>query len=268
MNLSKCLAGVLSIFLLTGLASCDKENGGGESTTSTSTTSTTNGGNKSGITFPQAGTLKLDIKHVFGDEILGLAPVTYVTAANDTIRVSQLSYYVSNIILTTVNGTKVPVGDYYLEDLVPPQPNIISIPNVPAGNYTNISYLIGVDSLANSTGQHTGDLDPSYGMYWTWSTGYVFLRLKGRYSAVSNSSYSFDIGGDMNTMKMEHPLTSFTASGSTINISLKMDVEKIFNSPNMYDLKVDNNAIHSANDAGITELKANINTAFTVSSIQ
>lgn len=219
-----------------------------------------------GITFSQPGTFKWDITHTFGAAPFALAPASYVTMANDTIRISQLSYYISNIVLTTVNGTKVPMGGYFLQSVLPGTPNTITVQNIPVGTYKSISYLIGVDSAANSTHAHTGALDPNYGMYWTWETGYVFVRLKGRYSE-ANIAYNFDIGGTQNGINMSHDLFAYKVKGTTITASIKFDLAKVFNAPNIYDLKTDPNNIHADNDPGIDKLSANIQHAFSITAI-
>lgn len=259
MNLRKVLIGLCIASLGSVMVSCNDEDDVDNTPDPTPVSD--------GVTFTQAGTLQLNIAHAFNSEPFNLSPTAFVTAANDTIRVTQLSYYVSNIVLTDVNGKKVPLNGYFLQEFLPGKPNKITLQNVPAGTYKSISYLIGVDSLANSTGSHTGDLDPSYGMYWTWSTGYVFFRIKGRYSAV-NSSYSFDIGGTENGMLLSHNLLPYKVSGSTIGASLKFDLARVFNAPNTYDLKVDPIEIHGANDPGIGKFKSNIESAITITSIQ
>jgi hypothetical protein len=241
----------------------DKEN----DTTSVTTTTTGNSPVPAGISFTPNGTLKLNISHVFGSRALDLSPSFYITKAKDTIWVSELSYYISNIVLTTVNGSKVPLDGYFLERFLPGEPNMIALENVPAGNYTGISYLIGVDSTANSTGAHTGDLDPSYGMYWTWNTGYVFVRLKGRHSFVNNL-YSFDIGGTENAMSISHSLLPYKVKGTTITASVQFDIEKVFNTPFEYDLKVDANDIHSTTSPGIVKFVSNISNAFSLTTVK
>lgn len=261
MNIKNVFVGLSIIVFSLGFVSCsdDPEE---ETTTSTTSTETT----PDGISFSQTGTLKLDITHKFGSMPFGLSPAAFVTMAQDTIKVSQFAYYVSNVVLTSVNGTLVPLAGYFLEEFLPGQPNTITIPNVPAGNYKTISYMIGVDSLANSTGSHTGDLDPSYGMYWTWNTGYVFVRLKGRHS-VANSPFSFDIGGTSNAMLFSHNLLTYKVKGTTITSSLTFDVEKVFNAPFVYDLKTDPNDIHSTTSEGIDKFTANIENAVSLTSV-
>jgi hypothetical protein len=263
-NVKKILIGLSVVAYSIGFISCtdDRQD---DPVTTTSTTSTTPV--PAGISFTQKGILKLNIGHVFGTKAFDLSPASYVTKAQDTIFVSELSYYISNIVLTTVNGTKVPLEGYFLEGFLPGQPNVVTLENVPAGNYTDISYLIGVDSAANSTGTHTGDLDPSYGMYWTWNTGYVFVRLKGRHSA-ANNLYSFDIGGTDNAMPISHSLIAYKVRGTTVTASLKFDIEKVFNAPSEYDLKVDANDIHSTTSPGIAKFVPNITNAFSLTGVK
>jgi len=60
-----------------------------------------------------------------------------------------------------------------------------------------ISFVVGVDSLANTGGVQGGDLDPMLGMFWTWNTGYVYARLEGESDSAHSPAHRFtwDIGG-------------------------------------------------------------------------
>jgi hypothetical protein len=248
------------------LSSCKKDNND-TTTTTTATTATTGSTYDSGITFTSNGKLTIAFNHTFGNQALALAPQSYVTAANDTVKFTQLLYYISNVTLTSANGTKVNLGNYNLVGYLAGQSSTVVLNNIPAGRYTAVSYTIGVDSIANSTGVHTGALDPSNGMYWTWSTGYVFIRLKGRFSS-QNTAYSFDIGGDANVMGTAHSLTSFSAGGTALTASVNVDLSKVFNSPNLYSLKSDAIDIHDAGVGSIPKLKANISNAFMLTGVQ
>lgn len=220
-----------------------------------------------GITFTSTGALTFNINHMFDSSALQLSPTQYVTAANDTIKVTQLSYYITNIELTTKQGTKVRLGNANLINFIPPAASSFTLNNIPAGTYTNIAYLIGVDSTRNSTGTNQGDLDPNLGMYWAWSTGYVFVRLKGRFSS-AETGYSFDIGGTSNVMSASHDLSGFKKSGTTARLILDMDVANIFNTPNVYNLKTDSISIHDPTSAAIQKLRPNIEGAFSLQSVQ
>ena len=42
-----------------------------------------------------------------------------------------------------------------------------------AGEYYNLSFIIGIDHARNMNGPHTGQLDPSLGMYWNATDGHI-----------------------------------------------------------------------------------------------
>jgi hypothetical protein len=65
------------------------------------------------------------------------------------------------------------------------------------GDMRTISFVVGVDSLANTGGVQGGDLDPMLGMFWTWNTGYVYARLEGESDSAHSPAHRFtwDIGG-------------------------------------------------------------------------
>jgi hypothetical protein len=247
------------------LHSCEKETAG---TTTTSTTSST--GNtviEEGLTFTSPGTLTVTFNHQFKEKALQLAPTSYVTNANDTVRFTEIRYYITNVELTTKAGTKVNLGNANLIDFLPPNTSSFSINNIPVGNYTSLSYLIGVDSIRNSGGVQEGDLDPSNGMFWTWNTGYVFLRCKGRFG-IAESAFSLDIGGTRNLMVSNHSLIPFKKSGTSATINFNMDIANMFNTPNSYSLITDPADIHTAGSSAIAKLKPNIINAFSIKDIQ
>jgi pyruvate/2-oxoglutarate dehydrogenase complex dihydrolipoamide acyltransferase (E2) component len=71
---------------------------------------------------------------------------------------------------------------------------------VPVGTYTAIEYTIGVDSTRNVSGAQTGALAPSNGMFWSWLTGYIFIKAEGTSpeSGASNGEFKYHIGGFKN----------------------------------------------------------------------
>ncbi len=64
-------------------------------------------------------------------------------------------------------------------------------------NVTHISFNVGVDSLTNMLGALGGALDPTKGMYWTWQSGYINLKIEGSSSMCStrNQQFQYHIGG-------------------------------------------------------------------------
>lgn len=223
-----------------------------------------------GIKYTASGTLNLPISHLFMNGTINLPfylNTNYTTALGDSIKVSELSYYLTNVSLFNENNVWVNLGNYDLVDVTDAASMNIALANVPAGTYSKIRFLIGVDSLANSTGVHEGELSPAFGMYWTWATGYVFFRMKGRCSG--NRSLTFDIGGDANLAPVEISLTNFKKAGTSFTVNTWFNVADIFVSPNNYSLNTNSIDIHTATNTDVHLLRDNISTgAFTVSSVQ
>lgn len=212
------------------------------------------------------GTLTIPISHSFNNGALQLN-TDYQTALGDTIKFSTLIYYFSNVSLQNSAGKWINLGNYDLVDFKDASSQNITLTNVPAGTYSKIRFAIGVDSAANSTGAHEGELNPSYGMYWGWATGYVFFRVKGRCNG--NKSLTFDIGGDQNLPVVELPLDGYKKYGTSITTALTFNLADIFVSPNDYSLRTNSIDIHTAIEPGAALLRDNIKTgAFTITSVQ
>ena len=143
----------------------------------------------------KTGTLKLEFDHVWG---IDMAPFymnqTYVhPMSKDTLTITMLKYYISNVVLHKTDGSTYTIPEsYYLLD---PSNNIISLEGIPAGDYNRVDFLIGVDSLRNFSGLQTGALNPSNGMFWSWSTGYIFVRVEGTSPQSATGLFMYHLGG-------------------------------------------------------------------------
>ncbi len=64
-------------------------------------------------------------------------------------------------------------------------------------NQDRFRVLLGVDSLIQVSGAAGGDLDPSHGMYWTWQSGYIHLKVEGVFHAAEGAEipFNYHIGG-------------------------------------------------------------------------
>jgi hypothetical protein len=60
-----------------------------------------------------------------------------------------------------------------------------------------MEFMIGVDSARNNSGAQTGALDPTNGMFWSWSTGYIMAKFEGTsaQSPAAANALKFHIGG-------------------------------------------------------------------------
>lgn len=191
------------------------------------------------------GTLRLNMIPVFGDSLLELGTEAYVTANGDTLTVDMFKFYVSNVVLTDAGGhTHAVPESYFLVNAADPSSQMITLNDIPGGHYTSITFLIGVDSARNVSGTQTGALDPAYGMFWTWSTGYIMAKLEGTspQSTASMNDVTYHVGGfsgpysGLRTVTI--PLTtnaSVTTSGNPL-VTIEADAGQWFDAPNVIDI--------------------------------
>jgi hypothetical protein len=144
------------------------------------------------------GNLRIEFENVVGAENLQLNDRTYTNALGQSYTVSQFKYYVSNFTLTKKDGSTYQVPEsYFLIDEENAASRTITLPDIPAGDYAGLSFVIGVDSTRNTSGAQTGALDPVNGMFWSWNTGYIFVRLEGNAPASPQpyNKLQYHIGG-------------------------------------------------------------------------
>lgn len=125
------------------------------------------------------------------DNRAGNAPLVfgndYKNAAGETLKFSTFNYYVSNFIFVKTDGTEYVVPKdscYFLCKHDDAETREITINGVPAGDYEEVRFTIGVDSAksVSDVSQRTGVLDPAAGaagMYWAWNSGYIFVKIEG-----------------------------------------------------------------------------------------
>ncbi|MBS1684909.1 MAG: hypothetical protein JSS76_09150 [Bacteroidetes bacterium] len=197
-------------------------------------------------------TVHFDNRYASTDLALGTA---YTTSNGETLTPTTFNYFVSNFVLVKSDGTKYTVPKdqcYHLVREGVDSSADLTIQNVPAGDYTGVQFIIGVDSAKNTApvSERTGDLDvagAASDMYWTWNSGYIFYKLEGMSpqapydSMMGMAMMYYHVGGygGMSSATINNirtvSLTSGTAaqvrSGHHSTVYLYADVDAVFNAP-------------------------------------
>ncbi|RKR80580.1 hypothetical protein BDD43_0704 [Mucilaginibacter gracilis] len=148
----------------------------------------------------KTGNIAIHFKNVVNGQELKLndSLSLYKNANGDDFKITTFKYYISNVSLIAKNGDKVAIPDsYFLVNAADSATQNQQIANIPEGKYTGITFTIGVDSLRNFAGAQTGVLDPAKGMFWSWNSGYIFVKLEGESpkSTAKKNRLTFHIGG-------------------------------------------------------------------------
>ncbi len=218
--------------------------------------------------------ITLEFDNIVGGADLQLNTGSYTNESGEQFKVSMLRYFVSNIVLTNVNGSKYIVpqdSSYFLIDESKPSTLMTSI-KIPEGEYSKLEFVLGVDSLRNTKdlSQRTGVLDPTgeaSGMYWSWNSGYIFFKMEGNSpsSKLTNNVFQYHIGlfGGYSTPTLNNlknisiDLTqrgiAKVKTGKTPNVHLLVDVSKVFNGTNKVSISANTVVMASAFSAKIAD---------------
>lgn len=168
---------------------------------------------------------------------------------NDSTDVSieTVRFYVSHLQAVKADGSTVDLADYTFFDLR--EPSSVNRPDwrnqkfeIPAGNYTGLTFSLGLDSAQNysdpSTFPQDNPLSAATGMYWTWATQYRFVMAEGRANQTGqvgsgdDQAYSYHPGGNHLYVEGLQLSQAFNvaAGGNTI-LELKVNTDAWFNGP-------------------------------------
>lgn len=147
----------------------------------------------------QTGSFRLNIRF---DPVVESHPLlfgsTYTNFFGEPYAVKTFKFYISQIDLVGANGSlhKTDRANYYLVNEADSASAVISL-DAPAQTYSQLAFVIGVDSAKNVSGAQTGALDPANGMFWTWNSGYIMAKLEGSspLSGAPDNRIEYHIGG-------------------------------------------------------------------------
>ena len=195
-----------------------------------------------------AGIININVDANFSGEALVLDKY-FSLNSNDSIKVSLFKFYLTNIkFKNSITGAWVIVpNSYFLFDQAHASfsSNLIRIPNMPAGEYSEIAFYTGVDSLANTNeviANSIPALSPTNEMIWSWSSGYVFYKLNGMYKNVGQmydkGPFVYDVGSNATLAKHDFVFTKklVVKAKATSIVDIHADAAKLFTGTSTIDV--------------------------------
>lgn len=184
--------------------------------------------------------------HTLVGELTAKYGTTY-TSKDIKFNLSDFRYYISNIVLIKSDGTEYPISDKVL--LINPSELVYPLDTLPVGNYKGFRFTLGLDSATNHKDPTTYDATSplavqSPSIYWTWSSGYIFMKVEGKYDSTIaqtgpiDQPFFYHIGTDMMKQTIDFSSHAFTITeGSNNTIHINMDVLKMLDK---LDLRTEN----------------------------
>jgi hypothetical protein len=201
------------------------------------------------------GNLKIEYENSFANNLLILGAATTPTSQNEVLKISNIKYVISNIVLTKEDGTTFTypkAQSYFIVDQATPASLILNLRDIPAGNYTKVKFGIGVDKAQYDLGQ-TGIADfwiaaQTAGMTWSWASGFKFLAFEGTFTSstlTTNTPFMIHTGKtgtDYNYTEVTLPLptNALVRTNITPQIHLSTDLSQIIDGTNKINLTAHN----------------------------
>jgi hypothetical protein len=222
----------------------------------------------------QYGVIGFEFSNYADIKPMALNVDTFTTAIGEKIVPTKFNYYISNIKFTRNDGTEfIEPESYHLVSEEDPASKHFHLKDVPVGDYRSITFVIGVDSLRNTSGAQEGALDPAMGMFWTWNSGYIMAKFEGTspQANTTDKKVIHHIGGfsgdfkAQRTITIDFPEPLVLTLGSEGTIRMRADVLKWFSGTNNVSVATVSNIMNANSDS--KKIADNYAAMFSITSI-
>lgn len=206
----------------------------------------------------KTGALQLRLSHSVDGQPLQFDTLLYKNASGTMYSVSQLHYYISDIIFSKNGGEQWKSDSIFYID-ASQKISERTLLSVPDGKYTQMTFNIGLSEKHNKDGHLPGTLE-NLNMAWptVMGGGYHFMKLEGYYADSSGSQFGYAMHLGTNAALTQHnPIVmSITiTAGNTSTLNLSMNLNEWFTHPSRYDFKLDGN--YTMSDTTLIKLISN-----------
>lgn len=146
-----------------------------------------------------------------------------VTVNGTEIRLEQVKFYLSEVRFYSKNElVQTDSVQAYLIDLEMDTTMKIVFPYVHPQEVDEVRFLFGIDSTLNTSGAMGGALDPMYGMYWSWQSGYINCKLEGTVKTPQEKAFQLHLGGYTAPFLAAREVRLNTTSSNTLHVNVDL----------------------------------------------
>jgi hypothetical protein len=167
----------------------------------------------------------------------------YQNPFGETFVITRFRFYAGKIapVYSNANFKSTIRSHYHLIDFSDSSTTQIDLPVTAGIIYNGVQFQLGIDSADQNHGAQSGALDPAKGMFWTWNSGYINVKLEG-YSPVSMRPahiFEYHIGGYRSLHNTVWKIKLYSTNDQSflvskqnkITIEVAMDLDYLFDGP-------------------------------------
>lgn len=231
----------------------------------------------------QTGKISIDFSFSVDTNLVMLDTCMYVNAAGNRYEISEIQFFISELVLQKADGTSVAITSdssaHYVDLDLPHTLCWKPTDAIPEGEYTSVSFVFGLSPRWNKTSFYVNA--PENNMSWPalLGGGYHYMKINGKWLNPSGVLVPFclhtgrgSIYDEASTVS-EYVENSFTVvlplhhfviqPHQTTSLGLLMNVNQWFDSPNIFDFNVFGGSIMQ-NQQAQELLKENGKNVFTI----
>lgn len=205
------------------------------------------------------GKISFQFSHKVNGQPLIIDTLVYTNAAGNQYNINEIQYFVSDITLHNSSGGEVVIkqvnGIHYIDTDIPSTHSWVVSDDIPAGNYTSVSFTFGINEAKNHSGLFTNQ--PEVNMWWPdlLGGGYHYMKMNGNWLDTNAQLQPFNFhlgigqiyasnvisldsitGFVQNYFTVTLPNSSFSiAENVTTKTEITMNIESWFETPNIYN---------------------------------
>jgi len=203
-----------------------------------------------------AGKLKFNFEHYVDGSPVVINAMNYTNAAGNQYLIYEAQYFVTDMVIYKHDGSSKMIKDWtdyhYVDTNIPSTFLWEVYDSIPIGEYDSIAFHFGFTDSKNISYMFSNI--PEKNMIWTEPDGggYHYMKINGKWLDTNNSTrgFAFHLGRGQhynasglpippyidNSFRVSLPGSDFTIDdGKITEITIRMNIEKWFKEPNIYD---------------------------------
>jgi hypothetical protein len=178
--------------------------------------------------FAQTKSFKIRIMPQVNGGSLCLDTCIFQINNKDSIQISKLKFYISKLELLRKGAIVYQEqNSFHLIDIEEKQSNIVAL-FIPSNlDFDAFKFTLGIDSVTNVSGAMGGDLDPTKGMYWTWQSGYINVKIEG-FNLTGKKDFVYHLGGYLAPFQSSQTAVFPIADKTISELNLDLDLNRFF----------------------------------------
>lgn len=158
---------------------------------------------------------------------------------NKTVIIENFRFYISGVCFI-MNEKEVfcECDSYRLVDFSGESENTFEVIVPEHIAFNKVKFNIGIDSITNYSGVRSGNLDPITGMYWSWQSGYINIKLEGKLIEPEKEPdrFEYHLGGFMSPFNSLQTVTAALSQNNSCTVFI--DLKKFATETGFETLKI------------------------------